>query len=343
MLLTREGLDGYLITDPANILYFTGFSGGSGMLISARENVLYVHGVDYVAARGSVKGCRIARMGWGERLDLKVAEAIKDLGIKHLGFDVLTASTFLKLKKALNRVELSPKQELVWRLRRVKDAAELERMRRAAELTAAGIRRACEIVQPGMRERELAAEIEYTMRRLGSDGVAFDTIVASGPHSAHPHAGCTDRRIQRGDLVVIDVGARYQHYCADLTRTLVVGKPTERQARILRLVAEAQERAIQLVRAGVEARKVDEAARTVIEEGGYGQYFVHGVGHGVGLEVHEPPSLNPKSEQILEENCVVTVEPGIYLPGFGGVRIEDTILVLRDGAETLTKLPRVFG
>jgi len=185
----------------------------------------------------------------------------------------------------------------------------------------------------------LAAEIEYEMRRRGSEGFAFDTIVSSGPHSAFPHGWCGDRRIREGDFVTIDIGAKSQGYCADLTRTLIIGKPSSRQAEIYETVKKAQEIAINQMKAGVEAKKADESARGYIDRMGYGKYFVHRLGHGVGLDVHEPPTLGPTSKDVLASGNVVTVEPGIYIPKFGGVRIEDTVHVLSDGATKLTEAP----
>jgi Xaa-Pro dipeptidase len=188
-----------------------------------------------------------------------------------------------------------------------------------------------------MKEYEVAAEIEYAMRKRGSYGTAFETIVASGPRSAFPHGGCSDREIRAGDLVVVDVGATYKFYRSDMTRTLVAGKPSEKQKKLYEIVKAAQEKAFEIIKPNVKARDVDAATRKIIEDAGYGEYFVHGLGHGVGLEVHEPPTLNPSSKEALVMGNVVTDEPGIYLVGYGGVRIEDTVLVRKNDAEKLTK------
>ena len=333
-----EKLDGYLVANEITILYFTGFLGGARLLTPKEgENVLYVYGVNYEEANETAKDCRVELVKRGEDADLKLADEIKSLKLRRVGFDGVEASTYLKLRKALKGVRLKAQGKLVWELRKVKDEIELRCMRKAAELTDEGMRVAFETIRAGLREYELAAEMEYAMRRLGSGGVAFDTIVASGVRSAFPHGGCTDRKIRKGDLVVIDVGATCQHYRADLTRTVAIGKPSPKQAKIYEVVREAQERAFQSVRAGVRARDADAAARSLIEEGGYGEYFVHGLGHGVGLEIHEPPTLGPESKEILKAGNVITLEPGIYIINFGGVRIEDTVLVHKDKAEKLTK------
>ncbi len=242
----------------------------------------------------------------------------------------------MKLAKSLKGVKLKDKSNMVWKLRMIKDETELNYMRRAAELTSEGMKAAIQTVKAGLREFEVAAEIEYAMRRRGSGGVAFDTTVASGVRSAYPHGGCTDRKIRKGDFVVLDIGAKYQNYRSDLTRTLTVGEPSSKQQRVYRVVKEAQEKAFQNVRAGVKACNVDTVARELIENEGYGEYFVHSLGHGVGLEIHESPTLGPESKDKLRAGNVVTVEPGIYIVDFGGVRIEDTVLVHKGRAEKLT-------
>lgn len=339
--LEAGGLDGYLVADELSILYFTGFLGGARLLVPGAgkgESRLYVYGVNYESAARTAKDCRVERVERGDGADRAVATQLK-LGFKRVGFDSMPASAYLGLRGALRGVRLEAQGGLVWGLRRVKDEVELGAVRRAAELTSVGMKTGLEALKPGLREYELAAEVEYAMRRRGSEGAAFDTIVASGAGSAFPHGGCTERRIQRGDLVMIDVGARSQHYRADMTRTAVAGRPTARQEEIHGIVREAHQRALQALRAGVEAREADAAARNLIEERGYGRHFVHGLGHGVGLEVHEPPTLSRWSRETLEAGNVVTAEPGIYVVDFGGVRIEDTVLVLEDGRERLTEAP----
>lgn len=338
--LRNKELDGYLVTNENSIFYFTGFLGGAKLLIPREdENRLYVQGVNYQAARQTAKNCRIELVNRKEKADLKVAGYIRSLKLKQLGFDSLDASAYLKLSRALKGVRLKALGKLVWDLRRVKDETELKYMRRAAEITSLGMKTALETLRPGLREYEVAAGMEYAMRRLGSDGVAFDTIAASEGRSAFPHGGCTDRKIRKGDLVVIDVGAKYRHYRADMTRTVTVGKPSPKQRRIHETVKKAQEKAFQSVKAGVRACDVDKTARELIQKEGYGEFFVHGLGHGIGLEVHEPPSLNPENKEDLKAGNVVTLEPGVYIVAFGGVRIEDTVLVLEDGAERLTEAP----
>jgi Xaa-Pro aminopeptidase len=334
----EKGFDGFLIANEANMLYFAGFPGATCLLFPRDgENILYVYGVNYEQAKAEGKGFRVELVRRDENLAAKVAAQVKDYGIRKLAFDALTFENYRGLAKFLRgKAKLKPQGKLVWELRKVKDAEEIELMRKAGELTCEGMKAAYEFIRPGVREYEVAAEIEYAMRRKGSWGTAFDTIVASGVRSAYPHGGCTDREIHEGDLVVVDIGASYRYYRSDMTRTLVAGKPLEKQKRLYEIVKTAQQSAVQAIKPKVKAKDIDAKARKVIEEAGYGEHFVHSLGHGVGLEVHEPPTLSQQSKDRLAVGNVVTVEPGIYIVGFGGIRIEDTVLVKEHGSEKFT-------
>ncbi len=333
-----EKIDGYIVSGETNIFYFTKAMGAARLLIPAEgEDVLYVRGVNYEEVKETARGCRVDLVKRDEDADKKIARLIKKLKPKCIGFDVLDSSIYLKLKKNLKGIRLKAMSQLVWELRKVKDETELGYMRKAAEITNEGVGRAIEVFKPGIREYEVAAEIEYAMRKLGSEGVAFETIVASGPRSAYPHGGCTDKRIEKGEFIVLDLGAKYQHYRADLTRTFLIGKPSQKQAKIYETVRKAQQKAFESLREGVKAKDADAVARKVIKQAGYGKYFVHSLGHGVGLEVHEQPTLSSESKDLLKAGNVVTVEPGIYIVGFGGVRIEDTVLMHKEKAERLTQ------
>lgn len=334
----EEGFDGFLITNEANILYFAGFTGASCLLFPRDgDNLLYVYNVNYEQAKAEGKSFRVELIKGNENFMAKAAGQIKDLKIKKLAFDMLTVENYRRLVKNLQgMVKLKPQSNLVWELRKVKDAEELELMRKAGQLTCEGMKTAYEVIRPGIREYEAAAEIEYAMRKKGSWGTAFDTIVASGLRSAYPHGGCTEREIREGDLVVIDIGATYRNYRSDMTRTLVAGKPSEKQKRIYRVVRTVQQKTIRKVRSGMKTSSLDALARKSIEMSGYGRYFVHSLGHGVGLEIHEPPTLSQQSKDKLAVNNVITIEPGIYIPGFGGIRIEDTVAVKEQSAEKFT-------
>ena len=334
----EKGFDGFLVANEANMLYFAGFPGTSCLLfLRDGENMLYVYSVNYEQAKAEGKGFHVKLVGRDENLMAKVAAHARGFGIKKLAFDTLTVENYRSLAKGLRgKAKLKPMGKLIWELRKVKDPGEIELMRKAGELTCEGMKAAYETVRPGMREFEVAAEIEYAMRRKGSWGTAFDTIVASGVRSAFPHGGCTDREIREGDLVVVDIGASYRYYRSDMTRTLVAGKPSEKQKRLYEVVRAAQQKAVQAVKAKAKARDIDSIARRVIEEAGYGVNFVHGLGHGVGLEVHEPPTLSQQSKDRLTVGNVITIEPGIYIVGFGGIRIEDTVFVKDYGFEKFT-------
>jgi Xaa-Pro dipeptidase len=258
--------------------------------------------------------------------------------------DVLNIESWRALSKFLGGENmLAVDSGFLRELRKVKDENEIELMRKAGELTSEGMRVAREVVAAGVKEYEVAAEIEYAMRKQGSYGTAFETIVASGSCSAFPHGGCSDREIRKGDLVVVDIGATYKYYHSDMTRTLVAGKPSEKQKNLYQIVKTAQEKAFEALKPNVKAADVDAIARKVIADAGYDEYFVHSLGHGVGLEVHEPPTLSPESKEVLAVGNVVTIEPGVYLVGYGGVRIEDTVLVGKVGAEKLTSGPYALG
>lgn len=337
----KKGFDGFLITNEANLLYFIGFPGAACLLIpKTGEGIIYVYGVNCEQAKAEGKGFKVELVRRGEDLLGKVADQVKDFKIKKLAADMLNVESYRKLVKGLRgKAKLEIRNKLVWELRKIKDEEELRLMRKAAELTSDGMKAAYETIKPGVREYKVAAEIEYAMRSRGSWGTAFDTIVASGVRSAFPHGGCADREIREGDLVVIDIGATYHHYYSDMTRTLVAGKPSAKQEKIYEIVRLAQEKAFQATKPKAKARDLDAIARRVIEDAGYGEYFVHGLGHGVGLEIHEPPTLGPESKDKLTVGNVVTIEPGIYIVGFGGIRIEDTVLVQKRRTEKLTSGP----
>ncbi len=336
--LREKGFDGYLVSRDVNIFYLTGFSGASGLFVPVDgENTLYVYGVNYEQAKDEAKNCEVVLVKRDEKLEEKISKRVKASKARKLGFDELSAAFYMKLRRLLRgQARLKQKSELVWELRKVKSSHELKLMRKAAEITSKGMQVAYETIKPGLTEIEVAAEIEYAMRKKGAWGTAFETIVASGVRSAYPHGGCSEKRIRKGDIIVVDIGATYRHYRSDMTRTFIAGKPSKKQQKILEITEKAQEQAFRRVKEGVRAKTLDGAARKVIEKAGYGEYFVHGLGHGVGLEVHEPPTLNPQSKEILKAGNVVTIEPGIYIPGFGGFRVEDTVLVHKEKGERIT-------
>jgi len=325
----------FAVFNPHNITYFTGFQGAAALLIPEQgENILYVSGVNYEQAKAEVKGFTVQLLKRGENLMEKIAQ---QTGNAKLTVDTLPIENWRSLCKAVGGEEkLEPATQLFRSLRQTKDKEEIQLIREACKIADVGIKAAQETIRPGLTEKELAAEVEYAMRKAGSDGVAFETIVACGACCAYPHGTVMGRTICEGDFVVVDLGATYRFYRSDITRTFVAGKPTERQQKIFDAVRLAQQKAIEAIKPQKPARDVDAVARELIEEAGFGEFFVHNLGHGVGLEVHEGPVLSPDSKDILEAGNVVTVEPGVYIPQYGGVRIEDTILVTADAAERLT-------
>jgi Xaa-Pro aminopeptidase len=340
----ERGFDGYLIFNSANLTWLTGYSCASALLIPKKgENKVYVYGVNHAQAEAELSDLTVELVKHNEKLMGKIAEQASRLGIKRLAADALNVESWRTLCQSLGgEKKLEVDNRILQELRKVKDAKEIELMRKAADLTSEGMRVASEVAA-GMKEYEVAAEIEYAMRKQGSSGTAFETIVASGACSAFPHGCCSYKEIQEGDLVVVDVGATYKFYRSDMTRTFAAGKPSEKQKKLYQVVKAAQDKAFEAVKPNAKARDVDAVARKVIANSGYGEYFVHSLGHGVGLEVHEPPTLSHESEDVLATGNVVTVEPGIYLVGYGGVRIEDTVLVQKNGAEKLTNGPYALG
>lgn len=328
----------FAIFNQQNIIYFANFSGAAALLISEEdEPTLYVAGVNFEQAKAEVNGITVELLKRGENVIDKVA---KQLQGSKVCVDSLSIESWHALSKAIGgENNLEPANYLIRDLRKIKDKQEISLIKEACRIASVGMKTASETIAPGLKEKEVAAEVEYAMRKAGSDGVAFETIVASGHTSAYPHGTLLERTIQEGDLVVVDLGASWRYYRSDITRTFVAGKASEKQARIFQAVKVAHDRAFEAMTPHVLAREVDGAARRAIEHEEMGQYFVHNLGHGVGLEVHEAPILSPDSKDLLETGNVVTDEPGIYLPGFGGVRIEDTVLITQKGAQKLTVAP----
>jgi Xaa-Pro dipeptidase len=334
----EDKFDFFLIFNSANLIYFTGFSGATTLLIPEKgESILYVSEVNYEQAKSETSGLKVELVKRGENLMEKITN---HASTKKFAVDTLPIESWRALAKSVGAEEkLEPANSLIRELRKIKDQQETQIIRKACELTNIGMQVAFETIKPGMKEKEVAAEIEYAMRKKGSDGTGFDTIIASGVCSAFPHGGCSEKTIHDGDLVVVDLGATYKFYRSDMTRTFTAGKPSEKQRKIYETVKLAHQKAFEAIKPNISAREVDAAARQAIEAAGYGEFFVHNLGHGVGLEIHEEPILSPDSKDTLAAGNVVTDEPGIYLPGYGGVRIEDTILVTQDGAEKLTLGP----
>jgi Xaa-Pro aminopeptidase len=328
-------LDGFLVTNLPNIRYLCGYSGSNGILLLTRSGSRFYTDFRYrEQAQAEVKGSRVHMRARDLIAEFPVEAA---RGIRRLGFEkaFLSYGSYLAVRRQLKRTKLVPCENLVAGLRAVKDDQELALIARAAAITDKVFQQILTLVKPGVAEKDLASEIDYRFNRQG--GIAFETIVASGPRGALPHAQPSTKKLRAGECVVFDLGARFQGYCSDMTRTIVVGKADRKTKEIYQIVLDAQLRAVAGVRAGAEAAKVDALARDYIKERGYGKQFGHGLGHGVGLEVHEQPTLSSRSPGKLQANSVVTVEPGIYVPAWGGVRIEDLVAVAPQGCRILSK------
>jgi Xaa-Pro aminopeptidase len=329
--------DALLILGAKNIRYLTGFTGGDGALMAGPDwLMLMVDGRYVTQARAEAPGTEV--LEFRNRVD-EIAAAAHRRGVGTVGFESphLSVEEYLRLKEALPEVTLRPLPKRFEFLRAVKDDWEIDRIREAARIAGEALAVVRGMIRTGVLEKEIALELEYRMRRGGAEQVSFETIVAAGADAALPHATPGCRPIADGDFVLIDCGAVSDGYHSDETCTFVVGRVSERQRDVYRLVLEAHDRAIRSVRAGVSCAEIDRIARSCLDEEGLAGNFSHGTGHGVGLDVHEAPRLAAGREEILRAGMVVTIEPGVYLPGVWGIRIEDTVLVTEEGCEILTR------
>jgi Xaa-Pro aminopeptidase len=333
-------LNGILFTGLENIRYLSGFTGSDAALILNQKQSFFLTDSRYwTQAEEEVKGCQIVH--YKKKLD-GIASLLLDLKLKRIGFESASLTFSLHqslLEKLANEVKLQPIEDEIKNLRSTKDAQELDLIRTAIDFSSKAFLHITEILREGVVEREVALDMEFFMKKSGADALGFDIIVASGKRSALPHGRASDKRIEKGDFIVIDFGSAFRGYHSDQTRTAVCGKPRAEQKKIYRVVKEAHDKAIEKVRPGIPFCEVDAAARDHIRSQGYGEYFGHGTGHGIGLAVHEEPVVNSENKDLLHEGMVFTVEPGIYIPDRGGVRIEDMVLVTSRGAEVLTYLP----
>ena len=335
-------LDALLISQPENLRYLSGFTGSSGWLLISGQNAILATDFRYVEqAKGESPGFEIVQIK--QELHDWLPGLVSDLGWHRLGFEAnfISYDGYHKLGEATKikqiNLQLVPTTGIVEQLRSTKAPEELGFITKAVELADAAFQEAKAIIRPGMREKEIAWEIEKILRQEGSEGIAFEIIVASGPNSALPHARPTERMIRSGEPLLIDMGARISGYCSDLSRTLFLGKADRPFREIYDIVFKAQATAIEEVESGMDASQADRLARSIIEQAGHGDEFGHGLGHGVGLAVHEFPRLGLGSSDLLADGMVFTIEPGIYLVGQGGVRIEDMVVLENGKARVLTR------
>jgi Xaa-Pro aminopeptidase len=338
--LSGEGLDGLLITHPPDIRYLTDFAGDdSWLLVTARQAyVLTDFRFGEALEQSSPFVTAVMRKG---RMTDALQDLLSDLKVAKIGFqaDHLTVIQHRTLREAVEGVSFEPTEAWLLEQRAVKDEHELRNIRRALAVQEQALMQTLDQIRPGMSEQELVALVNYNMRWIGGEGESFPTIVAIDANSSLPHHVAGRTRVKAGATILIDCGAKADGYCSDLTRVVSMGGFPPRLTEVYNLVREAQLAAIDAIAPGKTLKEIDEVARSIIREAGYGDQFGHGLGHGIGLEIHEKPTLSPRAEGVLEPGNVVTVEPGVYLPGVGGVRIEDDVLVTEKGHRKLSTLP----
>lgn len=342
-MLEDTGSDVILITDPHNMQYFSGFKGGEGMLYLTRNRNILITDSRYTESASRESSFEIVEESRQRRRYEIVADLLREDDAHCVGYEdqYMICSDYrllcLKLPQVQQWIPIGGKPA---EARRIKTPEELDKMARAEEIGDLAFAEILKVLKPGMTEIEAAAELEYQMKMHGGEGTSFDTIMASGKNTSMPHAVPTMKKIESGDFVTMDFGCRVGGYCSDMTRTVVVGKADDRQKEIYNTVLKANLAAHDAIRAGMKCCDVDKVARDVIADAGYGKYFGHSLGHSVGLYIHELPSLSPNDSTVLEENMIETIEPGIYIPDFGGVRIEDMVVVTREGRRNLAHSPK---
>jgi Xaa-Pro aminopeptidase len=336
-LLVEHHLDALVVSFGPNVRYLTGYTGSNGVVVIMPDRAAFFTDPRYRIQAPQEVDCPV-RVVSGAMLP-SVAHYLRRMKSKRVGFEKsrMTVEAHQTLKDALPLgSSLEPVVGWIEHQRAIKSSGEISAIRRSVELNSRAFEQAAKHVRPGMRETELAAELDYRMRRQGAEGPAFETIVAAGARTALPHARPTSARLGHGALLLVDMGAMLDGYASDMTRMLFLGKPGARVRRAYKAVLEAQLAAIDAARAGVPAKTVDRAARRVLAKHGLANAFVHSTGHGLGLEIHEPPRIGKKEKTPLETGMAITIEPGVYVEGFGGIRIEDTVAVTNNGCEVLT-------
>ena len=338
--LKENGLDALLVTNPYNRRYITGFTGSAGVAVISADDAVFITDFRYTEqAAEQVKDFRIVKHE--KTIIEEVANQVQQMKINTLGFEKDNVSFGMyELYNDKVNAEFKAVSGIVEKLRQVKSAGEIEILKQAAKIADDAFAHICTFIKPGVTELEVSNELEMFMRKQGATSSSFDTIVASGERGALPHGVASDKVIQSGELVTMDFGALYNGYISDITRTVAVGELSEKMREIYEVTLAAQELALEKIKPGMTGIEADAIARDYIKSKGYGDAFGHSTGHGIGLEVHEGPALSFRSETVLVPNMTVTVEPGIYLPGIGGVRIEDDIIITEDGNVRLTHSPK---
>lgn len=337
--LKDEDVDFGLFNDQPRLRYLCGYTGSNGLLIVGHSKAEFYTDSRYTTqAKSEVKGAKVSIVP-GDLLAQLPQIALLQKGRPKVAYEQaqFSEAQAKRLHSSVPNALFVGLDELVAPLMAIKDETEIATIEEAVRVADFGFEQILEHIRPGVREHDVAAELEYIMKREGSEGIPFDTICASGPRSALPHGRAAMRKIRKGDFVTLDFGAIYNGYVSDMTRTVVVGKPTSKQKRVYEVVRRAQAAAVRASRPGITGQKLDDVARKIIKKAGFGKQFGHGLGHGIGLEVHEGPGVNPRSTVTMRPGMVITIEPGVYLPNWGGVRIEDDVVITRSGHRVLTQ------
>jgi len=335
--LTKRRLDGFIVTDPVNVKYLSGFMGhDSVILVTANKNYFFTDSRYVEEAKKGLKAFEVQLVNCS--MAKSIAEAAADRKVKRLGFEAMNIPYAVaeRLKSSFQNIELVPTTDVIGNLRAVKDRGEITRIKASIKLAKLVMKKVSRMIQPGLTETSIARAVEMEFINEGAK-TAFDTIAASGPNSSMPHARAGSRKILANDFVMMDMGCVLDNYCSDITRMFTTGRSSNKYKKICEIVQDAHDIAIKKIKPGVSIADVDAAARDYIKSKGFGTAFGHSLGHGIGLEVHEEPTISGSSAGTLKTGFVFTVEPAIYLPGFGGVRIEDVVLVTDSGCEVLTR------
>ena len=337
--MQEKELDGIIINNLKNVYYLTGFWGSNGTVFISRDRQILVTDARYIIAAKQEVTCFEV---FAERDELAtIAKIAKDMGLSRIGFeDEISVSYYHRMQAAFEGLELIPQTQFVEALRMIKDETEIATIRKACSISDQAFHDALEFIKPGKTEIEIANFLDFRMRELGAAGLSFDTILASGINSSKPHAHPMHKPVELGEAITMDFGCLYEHYVSDMTRTIYLGHVSDEQAEIYNTVLKANQALIDQARDGLGFRDFDKIPRAIIMEAGYGQYFTHGIGHGIGLDIHEEPYFSQTSTEVIKSGMVLTDEPGIYIEGKYGVRIEDDILITDTGCELLTLAPK---
>ena len=341
--LDKFGIDGLLIAGESNRRYAVGFHSTAGIALICRKKAYFYTDSRYIEAAGnSIKNAEVVEVGGASGYIKLLGEAIRGNGINKLGFEEqsLTWGEFSSYEKAFSGIEFVPASALMSKLRASKEQEELDLMIKAQRIAERALEDVLKLISADMTEKDVAAELTYKMLKYGGEGNSFDPIVVSGTKSSMPHGVPDNVKLTTGSFITMDFGCKYEGYCSDMTRTVALGSVTEEMKNVYDVVLRAQQTGIYAAKAGISGRNIDKAARDVIDSAGYGEYFGHSFGHSLGLDIHEKPNASPAELEILPENGVISAEPGIYIPGRFGVRIEDVLILKSDGCIDITKAPR---